>query len=217
MIGILGGTFNPIHYGHLRCAVELKQHFGLAQVRLVPNARPPHRAEPEVSPALRADMVDAALDGHPGLLCDRRELARPAPSYMVDTLVSLRQEFPQTPLLLAIGGDAFARLPDWHEWPRLFNEAHLVVMTRPGFVHPPLTAFYQSRVTENPAALQTTVAGRLYFQTVTALDISASAIRQLIANQQDASFLLPDAVLALIRRHQLYQNLNSFPKIYPGA
>jgi nicotinate-nucleotide adenylyltransferase len=205
MIGVLGGTFNPIHYAHLRCAIEVRDLFGLAQVRLIPNAQPPHRQAPQVSPERRADMLDLALVGHTGLICDRRELQRPQPSFMVDTLASLRGDFPDQPLLLFIGNDAFNHLGGWHRWQQLFDYAHIVVMTRPGSTAKRVEGFLRDRCTRNSQDLCGVLAGKLFFQAVTALDISATAIRNCIARQQDPSFLLPDAVIAYIRQHQLYQ------------
>lgn len=205
MIGILGGTFDPIHYAHLRCAVEVKALFGLEQVRLIPNATPPHRDVPSTPPQMRAAMVELAIQNHPGLLCDRRELARTEPSYMVDTLASLHHDFPGKTLVLFIGNDAFTGLTRWYRWQQLFDYAHVVVMTRPGSDIGELQAFFQTRVAAGREDLQTTPAGKLFFQTVTPLDISATAIRDSLAKQQDPSFLLPDAVIEYIHQHRLYQ------------
>lgn len=211
MIGIIGGTFNPIHYAHLRCAVEVKGLFGLEQVRLIPNATPPHRQKPSVAAWQRAHMVELAIQNHPGLVCDRRELERQQPSYMVDTLASLRGDFPARALLLFIGNDAFNHLHRWHRWQQLFDYAHIVVMTRPNWLLSPLDGFCRARWTETPDALRQTPAGNLYFQAVTALDISATDIRHRIARHQDPSFLLPDAVIEYINQHQLYQTPGHAP------
>jgi nicotinate-nucleotide adenylyltransferase len=207
MIGVLGGTFDPIHYGHLRCAIEVKALLGLEQVRLIPNGQPPHREAPEVAPWQRAEMVELAIQNHAGLICDRRELERPSPSFMVDTLASLRNDFPCCPLLLLIGNDAFRQLTQWHRWQQLFEVAHIVVMTRPGWTVDiqTLASFFQARLATSVTGLQRDQAGKLFFQAVTPLDISATAIRNGIAKQQDPSFLLPDAVIAYIRQHKLYQ------------
>jgi len=211
MIGILGGTFDPIHYGHLRCAVEAKEIFGLDHVRLIPSAKPPHRKLPNVSPLMRAQMVELAIINHTGLVCDRRELERhllmpTSQSFMVDTLASLRSDFPNQPLLLFIGNDAFNQLPRWHCWQQLFDYAHIVVMTRPGFNMPVLNDFFQTRFTLDIGCLGECLTGKLAFQAVTALDISATAIRAGIAKQQDQSFLLPDGVIKYINQHHLYQS-----------
>lgn len=211
MIGVLGGTFNPVHYGHLRCAVEVMELFGLDEVRLIPNANPPHRGFPSVEPLCRVQMLELAITHHPKFICDQREIDRyqrqpSQPSYMLDTLVSLREDFPIQPVLLFIGLDAFRQLPNWYCWQQLFDYAHIVVMTRPGWNMPSLDGFLQAKVTEQRTELQTLAAGRLFFQAVTPLDISATAIRSCFARQLDPSFLLPDAVIEYINIHKLYQS-----------
>lgn len=204
MIGVYGGTFNPVHYGHLRTALEVKELFALSELRLIPCRLPPHRDEPEVPAERRLEMLAAAIADSPGLNIDRRELDRDGPSYMVDTLQSIRAEIGDTTLLLVIGADAFAGLRSWHRWQNLFDYAHIVVMTRPGYRLQALPAFLKSRVRSERRQLDSGVGG-LFFQEVTALEISATVIRALVAAGRDPQFLLPDSVIALIRRHQLYQ------------
>ncbi len=208
MIGIYGGTFNPVHYGHLRTALEVKELFGLDELRLIPCRLPPHREQPEVSGEMRLQMLQIAAGDMPEFSVDRCELDRKGPSYMVDTLKAVREENPDRPLLLFIGADAFTGLESWHQWQRLFDYAHVVVMTRPGFNRQPLPDFLQQRLIEDRLALQIRPAGCLFFQPVTLLDISATQIRQIIAGGGDPRFLLPDAVLAFIQQHQLYQAPN---------
>lgn len=205
MIGIFGGTFNPIHYAHLRAALEVKELFGLDEIRFIPSATPPHRPEPSVSAFMRQHMVTLAIEGQTGFVCDSRELSRPGNSYMVDTLASLRQDFPKQPLLLFIGTDAFNQLERWHEWQRLFDFAHIVVMTRPNYQQQALNDFFNTCHTENKTELKNKRAGKLYFQSITLLDISASQIRQLISQQHNPRFLLPDAVLDYINQFKLYR------------
>lgn len=205
MIGIFGGTFDPIHYGHLRSALEAQEIFGLTEVRFIPSATPPHRTQPATSAEMRRDMVTLAIQAQASFICDSRELERDGKSYMVDTLASLRQDFPDQPLLLFIGTDAFNQLTSWHQWQRLFDFAHLVVITRPSFNRLPFDDFFIARHTEDPTTLANTHAGKLYFQAITQLDISATAIRQLIAQQRSPRFLLPDAVVDYITHNQLYE------------
>lgn len=205
MIGVYGGTFNPVHYGHLRTALEVKERFELEQLRLIPCRLPPHRDDPDVPAHVRLQMLEAAVADTPGFSVDRRELDRAGPSYMVDTLHALRDEIGPTPLLLFIGADAFAGLERWHQWQRLFDYAHIVVMTRPGYTAPSLSAFLQARLCLDAQMLRRVAAGLLLFQDVTALAISATAIRELVAAGHDPQFLLPDRVIELIRRHHLYQ------------
>jgi nicotinate-nucleotide adenylyltransferase len=209
MIGIFGGTFDPIHYGHLRSALEVKDIFGLNEVRLIPCASPPHREQPAVTAEMRLQMLTRAIKNQPGLKIDTRELDRhkasdQTPSYMVDTLKSLRQEFPTEPLLLFIGTDAFKHLTSWHQWQQLFDYAHIVVMTRPGFETQELNDFFKARLAEAKELAQAS-AGKLCFQQVTQLDISATAIRAMIADKQNPGFLLPDAVIEYIKQHKLYE------------
>jgi nicotinate-nucleotide adenylyltransferase len=210
MIGIFGGTFDPVHYGHLRSALEVKDIFGLDEVRLIPCANPPHREQPAVTPDMRLQMLELAINNQSGLKIDTRELDRykvsdQMPSYMVDTVKSLRQEFKDEPLLLFIGSDAFKHLTGWHQWQRLFDYAHIVVMTRPGFETQQLDDFFKARLAKNSKELAQDTAGKLCFQQVTQLDISATAIRNIIADKLNPGFLLPDAVIEYIKQHQLYE------------
>lgn len=204
MIGIYGGTFNPVHFGHLRTALEVGELFQLEQLRLIPCRLPPHREQPDVDGELRWQMLKLAVADTPQLQVDRRELDRDGPSYMVDTLQSLATEYPASNLILFIGTDAFAGLEHWHRWQSLFEFAHVVVMTRPGYQIPELSAFLQHRLVEDRNRLTENPAGLLYFQTVTALDISATNIRDLIAAGRNPKYLLPDAVIDFIRQHRLY-------------
>jgi len=210
MIGIFGGTFDPIHYGHLRSALEVKDIFGLDEVRLIPCANPPHREQPAVTAEMRLQMLELAIKNQTGLKIDTRELDRhkasdQTPSYMVDTLKSLRQEFPAESLLLFIGTDAFRHLTGWHQWQQLFDYAHIVVMTRPGFEIQAIDDFFKAKLAGDIKELAKTVAGKLCFQQVTQLDISATAIRNIIARKQNPGFLLPDAVIEYIKQHKLYE------------
>ncbi|MGZ4978281.1 MAG: nicotinate-nucleotide adenylyltransferase [Methylobacter sp.] len=209
MIGIFGGTFDPVHYGHLRAALEVKDIFGLNEVRLIPCANPPHREQPGVTAGMRLRMLELAIKNQPGLKIDTRELDRhktdQTPSYMVDTLKSLRQEFPNESLVLFIGTDAFKHLTGWHQWQRLFDYAHIVVLTRPGSEIQELDVFFKVRLAKDINELAQVIAGKLYFQQITQLDISATAIRDIIARKQHPGFLLPDAVIEYIKQHKLYE------------
>ena len=205
MIGIFGGTFDPIHYGHLRAALEVQEIFNLTAVRFIPSATPPHRPPPAVTAAQRQEMVMLAIKDQANFICDNRELERNGKSYMVDTLASLRHDFPDQALLLFIGTDAFNQLNQWYHWQQLFDLAHIVVMTRPNFYHQALNDFFIACHTDNPADLTHNLAGKLYFQAISQLDISASSIRQMLATQHSPRFLLPDAVLDFIKLNQLYQ------------
>jgi nicotinate-nucleotide adenylyltransferase len=210
MIGIFGGTFDPVHYGHLRSALEVKDNFGLNEVRLLPCANPPHRQQPAVTAKMRLQMLELAIQNQPGLKIDTRELDRHqlssvVPSYMVDTLKSLRQDYNNEPLLLFIGSDAFKHLTSWHQWQQLFDYAHIVVLTRPGCAIQQLDEFFKTRLAKDSKELAQANAGKLFFSQVTPLDISATAIRNMIAKKQNPGFLLPDAVIEYIKKNKLYE------------
>lgn len=206
MIGIFGGTFDPVHYGHLRSALEAKEHFGLEEIRLIPSAHPPHRDTPQVPATMRLDMLKLAVAGQPGFTVDAREIERPGASYMVITLESLRREYANEPLLLFLGSDAFSNLSLWYQWKQLFDLAHVVVLTRPNYLVKPLDDFYNGRQTRRPKDLGEQVSGRLYFQEITQLDISATEIRAIVSQGKSPRFLLPDTVLTYIIKHQLYRS-----------
>lgn len=206
MIGIYGGTFDPIHYGHLRTAVEIKHLFALQEVRFIPSAHPPHREAPMTTAEQRLAMLSLAIQDQPGFVADDCEIRRMGPSYMVHTLEGLRERFDNQPLLLFMGADAFAGLQSWYQWQRLFSYAHIVVMTRPGYVLAPMQDFLKERLVAEREQLQRTLAGKLFFQAVTLLEISASAIRTQLAENQDPRFLLPDSVLAYIYQQNLYES-----------
>ncbi len=209
MIGIYGGTFDPVHYGHLRTALEVQEALGLAELRLVPCQIPPHRGEPGARPEQRLALLQAALgDNPPGLRIDARELERPGPSYMVDTLASLRgEQGAERPLVLIVGLDAFLGLHRWHRWESLFELTHVAVMRRPGFEPewpPELAREREQRLTPRAADLRSRPSGLIHCVTVTQLDISASRIRALIASGRSARYLTPDGVLEGINQMGLY-------------
>ncbi len=207
MIGILGGTFDPIHHGHLRCAQELLQDLPLDEVRLIPCHIPPHRDAPHASALQRARMLQAAVEGVPGLRVDDRELSREGPSYTVDTLHGLRAEFGATPLCLIVGMDAFNGLDSWHRWQELIGLAHIVVAHRPGWRAPQTGAvaeLLQRHAVDSASALRARPAGCVLPWPITALDISASAIRAQVAAGKSPRFLVPKAVVGIIAAEGLY-------------
>lgn len=204
MIGIFGGTFDPIHYGHLRPVAEVARALALTEVRFIPAGTPPHRARPVADATHRRRMVELALQDQASFRVDDRELRRAGPSYTVDTLSSLRAELGNAPLCLIIGMDAFLGLPTWHEWQRLFAQAHIAVMHRPGWDMQALPAWAVDRLCTEPARLRQTDAGCVWLQAVTPQDISASAIRARRARGLPIAGLVPPTVADYIDQHQLY-------------
>ncbi|HYL03710.1 MAG TPA: nicotinate-nucleotide adenylyltransferase [Steroidobacteraceae bacterium] len=206
-IGVFGGTFDPIHCGHLRTAFELWQELGLAEVRFLPTGSPPHRARLYASPELRLKMVEAAVVGQPGFVVDDREVRRSGISYSVDTLTELRGEFPARSLCLLLGMDAFLGLPDWHRWRELLPLAHIVVAHRPGWKAPgkgPLGELLVDHGTGAIADLHRRPAGCVYVRAVTQLEISSTELRALIISGRDPRYLVPDAVRQIIIETRCY-------------
>lgn len=210
-VGMLGGTFDPVHIGHLRSALEVAEFMHLDELRLLPNARPPHRDTPQVAAQDRLAMVRSAVEGVGCLSVDARELARDKPSYTIDTLESVRAELNEhDQLFLIMGWDAFCGLPSWHRWEELLQHCHILVLQRPDAdVDPPdeLRNLLAARSQNDPTAMSGP-AGHISFVWQTPLAVSATQIRQLLASGKSARFLVPDAVLAYIEAHDLYRASN---------
>lgn len=214
-IGILGGTFDPIHHGHLRLAQEAFEQCRLSEVRFMPSGTPPHRAAPLASAAHRLQMVRLAIQGQPGFAVDEREVQRTDPCYSVDTLAALRAELgSQQPLCLLLGSDAFLQLHSWHQWEQLFELTHMVVMQRPGRpvgnamaqADGGLRQQYQSRLAPSPQLLHESPGGLVVVLDMPQLDISATDIRSRAAQHKNLRYLLPDAVAHYIQINQLYKS-----------
>jgi len=213
-IGILGGTFDPIHYGHLRLAEEMLELADLRQIRFIPTGIPPHRAAPLVSAQHRSAMVRLAIADQAAFVMDEREVSQTTPCYTVDTLRELRAELGEIqPLCLLMGGDAFLQLHTWHEWEQLFELAHIVVGYRPGFtieerIHaaiPALRSHYQKRLC-SVSGLSQNPAGGVVELVIPKLEISATMIRNRVAENRTIRYLLPNAVANYIQQHHLYQS-----------
>ncbi len=207
-IGLLGGTFDPVHYGHLRGALEVRDSLQLDELRLIPSARPPHRDQPGATAAQRLDMVRLAIGEHSGFLVDDCELRRDRPSYTVETLESLRDELGNTvTLFLILGWDAFCGLPGWHRWDELLELASLVVLQRPEQnqdLPEVLKDLLAARSISDPRQADARH-GQILCLSQTPLAISATHIRSLVAAGQSPRFLLPDAVLDYIETNGLYR------------
>lgn len=207
MIGVLGGTFDPVHFGHLRTGLEVTEALGLEQLRLIPSNRPPHRGVPGASAERRLEMLLAAARSEPRFVVDDCELRRAGPSYSVDTLGSLRLQFPAGPICFLVGMDAFLEVNSWHRWQELFGLCHFVVMHRPGVAgdyNDRFRALAAERLVHHPRELGAQIAGKVLAWPVTQLEISATQIRNMVRAGRSTRFLLPDAVLDLIGRWRLY-------------
>lgn len=207
-IGLLGGTFDPVHFGHLRAALEACERLDLPRLHLLPAGDPPHRSDTVASATQRLAMLELATASCPRLEIDDRELRRAGPSFMVDTLTEVRAEVGAAPVLLLIGQDAANALDSWHRWQDLFGLAHLVVLRRPD-AHfrcaGELLRHIERRRVAEPDDLLQAPAGKILPLEVTQLDISSTLIRRLLAEGKSPQFLLPDAVLEYIRRQRLYE------------
>ena len=212
-LGIFGGTFDPVHFGHLRLAQEAIDHLQLGSVLWLPAGQPPHRGAPQVTAAHRLAMARLATAGNPAFAVDAAEVEATRPSYTVLSLERLRRERGvDCPLVLLVGADAFAGLPTWHRWREIFALAHLAVSHRPGFpvgadsLPPALADEFARRRRPDAAALKDAAAGGIVTFAMTQLAISATQIRQLLVDGRSPRYLLPESVLDYIDLHHLYRN-----------
>lgn len=206
--GVFGGTFDPVHYGHLRTAFEMLQALRFQEVRFIPCGDPPHRGETFADAELRFRMVDVAVAGQDGFVSDDRELRRDGPSYSIDTLEGLREENPDRSLGLILGMDAFLGLPKWHRWDEILAIAHIVVAHRPGWKAPDMGALGElisENGTHRVSDLHEATHGRVHIHAVTQLEIASTEIRELVAAGRDPRFLMPDAVRDVIRDSKVYE------------
>ncbi len=211
-LGILGGTFDPVHLGHLRLAEQARETLGLKQVIFIPTGMPPHRAMPQTDKRHRLAMVRRAIDGNSGFTIDDGEVLADGPSYTVTTLARLRANAGHArPLVLLMGADAFLGLSSWYRWHDILTLAHLAIATRPGValdakaMPPPLAQLLAQHGAADAAALKALPAGRILEFAMTPLDVSASRIREELAARRSARYLAPEPVLDYIRRHHLYR------------
>ena len=218
-LGIFGGTFDPVHFGHLRLAEESADALGLAGVRWIPAGQPTLRGAPTVSAAQRLEMVRLAIAGNPRFELDAAEVESAQPSYTVPTLERLRRPEvcgAQRPLVLLVGADAFAGMGHWHRWMSLFDLAHIAVAHRPGFpidaarLPPELAHVFAQRFCAEPALLAKSPAGCIVPFAMTQLDISATKIRALLSTRLSPRYLMPDGLVAHIQHHHLYSE-NQLP------
>lgn len=209
MIGIFGGTFDPIHFGHIRPVTEVAAALPFKEIRFVPCRVPPHRPQPEAAPKQRWYMLTRVVGRTPGLVADDRELRREGTSYTVDTLEELRRELgPDEPLGLIMGSDAFGSLHTWHRWKDIPALAHIIVMRRPGATLPnqgEIADFLEGARLEDPADLSACPAGGVYVQDVTPQEVSSTAVRACIRGGGQPRYMIPGPVWSYIRRVGLYR------------
>jgi len=206
-IGIFGGTFDPIHYGHLRTAFEMLQALRFGEVRFVPSGDPPHRGETYAEAPVRLEMVVSATRNESRFVVDDRELRRDGPSYTVDTLASMRQQQADVSMSLILGMDAFLGLTSWHRWQEILSFAHIVVAHRPGWRAPdigPLGELISAHGTHRIDDLHEQLNNRIYIHAVTQLEISSTEIRELVLAGRDPRFLMPDVVRDVIMNSNCY-------------
>ena len=212
---ILGGTFDPVHLGHLRMAQEMLNRFPEAQVSLMPAAYPPHRPTPGATTEQRIEMLNLVLETTPHLALDTRELERKEPSYSVVTLRHLRLEIGDNPLIFLMGTDAFAKLDSWYHWQELLDLCNILVVGRPSSELPqqgPVAELYQQHRVSKPEELAHFARGKIGFCEMPQLDISSTYIREQIKSGFSPRFLLPDVILDYIQRHGLYGYQAHSPK-----
>ena len=220
-IGVLGGTFDPIHFAHLRLAEEVAEAFMLNTVRLIPSANPPHRITPSAPAEDRLKMVELALDrANKKLVPDGRELNRVGKSYMVDTLKQLRTEHPNASISLILGTDAFIELMTWHEWQQLFSLANIIVASRPNLplseletnLEKKLASEYEARKRHDRDLLHSSKNGLIFTYEFTSLEVSGTSLRRRIQHKQSLKYLLPDNVINYIQNRNLYKEKTSESK-----
>ena len=211
-IGLFGGSFDPVHYGHLRTAWELLQLLELQELRFLPCGTPPLKAPNRATADHRLAMLQAAIREYPQFRVDARELQRNGPSYTVETLIDLRRELPDTPFCLILGMDAWLSFPQWHRWQDILDLTHIVVAHRPGCELETtglIAELMQERQTNAAADLHAALAGQIFVHEVTQLEISSSAIRQLYADGLGVDFLLPASVSELIEELGCYDSVSA--------
>jgi nicotinate-nucleotide adenylyltransferase len=207
-IGFLGGTFDPIHFGHLRPALEISEALSLKQLFLMPNHIAPHKSASHCSAKQRSDMVALAIARQPGIAIDTRELKRDKASYTIDTLKELKALYPTTPICFIMGMDSLVSFDSWHKWQEILDYCHLIISQRPQW-HPHFNSTVQKLVerckTADKQDLHNLQSGKIYFQDTSQLDISSTQIRQLLKNNLSIDYLVPEAVSDYIKKHHLYQ------------
>lgn len=206
LIGLLGGTFDPVHYGHLRPARAVRERLGLDEVRLVPAKQPAHRAGPMAGADRRVEMLRLALEEFPDLVLDTRELDRDGPSYTFDTLSDMRRTDPGATWCWIMGSDALQGFTGWHRWRGILELAHLVVAVRPGHrLSGEAAALLRRHAVRGAGELRRVPAGGIMLLDVEAPDIAATTIRAKLARGEPVEGLTPAPVARWLEQHPLYK------------
>jgi nicotinate-nucleotide adenylyltransferase len=208
LIGILGGTFDPVHIGHLRLGLEIREQFKLDEIRFIPLNIPPHRAAPVAGSEHRFNMLQAAIRDLDGFVVDDREINRDEVSWTIDTVRSLRSDYPHQPLCLLMGEDAFATLDSWRSWQELADYVHIILAGRP-LEQPieysaPVRSFYDARVVPASDMPGKRTCGHICRAEMPVLNVSSTRLRQLYAGGRSTDFLVPPGVHEYIISHKLY-------------
>jgi nicotinate-nucleotide adenylyltransferase len=208
-IAIYGGTFDPVHIGHLRSAIDARVLLGVSELRMVPSHTPPHREQPGASALARLEMLALATRDLSGIVVDDREIERSGVSYSIDTLKEARLAHPEAPLFFVLGQDAFALVDTWHEWQSLTDFAHLVILERPGTEAPqptnPVLEWLIGKEIKQVTEFGHSIGGHILRVKLAQLDVSATDIRRRCHSGQDIDFLVPTTVQDYITAHDLYQ------------
>ncbi|MCW8995351.1 MAG: nicotinate-nucleotide adenylyltransferase [Psychromonas sp.] len=207
-IGFLGGTFDPIHFGHLRPALEISEALALKKLFLMPNHIAPLKLRSHCSARQRCEMVQLAIAQQPGIALDTRELNRDKTSYTIDTLKELKTLYPTTPICFIMGMDSLIHFDNWFKWPEILNYCHLIISQRPqwnGNFNDTIQELVERCKTSNKQDLHNLQCGKIYFQDTSQLDISSTKIRQLLQKNLSIDYLVPEVVNDYIKKHQLYR------------
>ncbi len=213
MIGLFGGTFNPVHNGHLHLATSLSKHLPFDEIRFIPSAIPPLKDAPVATAMHRTEMLRLAIGSNPQFKLDTREIQRSGKSYTIDTLTSLRQELGgDVSLCWLIGTDAFSQLDQWHRWQALFDYAHFVIVERPHqkatqAISDPIQMLLNQRITQDTSILGARPSGYCIKLEINALDISSTEVRKRLSSGQSVDSMLPKNVLEYIQQQHLYGSI----------
>jgi nicotinate-nucleotide adenylyltransferase len=208
LLGIFGGTFDPIHKGHFLVAERLLEKLNFSEIKFIPCKLPVHKNGTHASTEQRVAMLDLALAQHKKLTVDTREIERTTPSYMVETLKSLREDYPDAPLALIMGTDSFSSLHTWRQWQKLTDYAHLIIVKRPGVeLYWPieLVKDLKSKVISDISELYNSLNNKLYFFKTETMDVSSTELRQKFTLKADLSSYIPEEVLKYIVNHRVYR------------